>query len=167
MFCPQCSKPSFEQFQGNQYRCIECEFTYFHNVAAAVALIIRYDNKILFTRRALEPASGLLDLPGGFVDPGESLEQALIRELLEELNLDVTNPTYLFSCPNQYLYKDINYDTCDTFFELRLDALPSVEKEDSEVSEVCWVDIKDLGLQQVAFESTKRALSRYIKRVSE
>jgi NADH pyrophosphatase NudC (nudix superfamily) len=137
MFCPKCNKPTFERLIGNQLRCQSCNFTYIHNVAAAVALIIRCDNQILFTKRALEPALGLLDLPGGFVDPGESLEQALKRELHEELNLDISKPKYLFSYPNQYLYKDVNYDTCDSFFEVKFDAPPKLRREETEILDLC------------------------------
>ena len=162
MFCPKCSKPSFKPFKGNELRCQHCQFTYFHNVAAAVALIIRFENKILLTRRAVEPAQGLLDLPGGFVDPSESLEQALNRELREELSINIDKPSYLFSFPNQYLYKDINYDTCDTFFEIKLDQLPKLHKEHSEISQICWIEIDELDMQKMAFDSARQALRRYI-----
>lgn len=162
MFCPKCNKERFERLRGNEFRCQNCLFTYFHNVAAAVALIIRCENQILFTRRALDPAKGLLDLPGGFVDAGETLEQALERELYEELKLDISSPEYLFSFPNQYLYKDVNYDTCDTFFGLKYNQLPELTEEQKEISEVCWVDLEEFELGQIAFESTRKALTRYL-----
>ncbi len=161
MYCPSCNNPQFERLVGNKFCCKNCDFTYFHNVATAVAAIIRFENQILFTRRACEPAYGLLDLPGGFVDSGESLEQALSREVKEELSLEISDPQYLFSFPNQYQYKNVIYDTCDSFFEVKLETRPKLIREKSEILEVCWVALDKIDFKQIAFESAKRALSKY------
>ena len=48
-----------------------------------------WQDEVLVAVRARNPGKGLLDLPGGFVDPGESLEVALYRELQEELGFDM------------------------------------------------------------------------------
>ena len=54
-------------------------------------------------RRAKEPAKGTLDLPGGFVDMYETVEDGMRREIKEETGLDVTEIQYLFSSPNVYV----------------------------------------------------------------
>src|SRR5690606_8958188 len=98
--------------------CPACGFHYYHNVAAAVAAVIVHDGCVLVTRRAREPAAGLLDLPGGFVDPGEAAEHALHRELAEELGWNARDcvPRYLGTRPNTYLYAGVRYATCDLFY---------------------------------------------------
>src|SRR5215470_12978688 len=55
---------------------------------AVSAAIIR-DGKVLLVRRARAPANGLFSLPGGVVEAGETLHEALIREIREETNLTI------------------------------------------------------------------------------
>ena len=55
----------------------------------AVSAAIFRDGKVLLTRRARSPAKGLYSLPGGRVEFGESLHQALAREIDEETGLDI------------------------------------------------------------------------------
>ncbi len=55
----------------------------------ATAIVTRADGAMLLTRRAIEPAFGMLDLPGGFIEAGEDPEQAVKRELLEETGLEI------------------------------------------------------------------------------
>ena len=69
-YCPRCGAPDLQHPHGRALHCPQCELTYYHNVAAAVACIVLDDHgQILSVRRAREPAKGTLDLPGGFVDP--------------------------------------------------------------------------------------------------
>lgn len=56
----------------------------------AVSAVISDVDKVLLIQRGHEPAQGLWSLPGGSCEKGETLEQALIREVKEETNLDVT-----------------------------------------------------------------------------
>ena len=55
----------------------------------ATAIVTRADGAILLTRRAIEPAFGMLDLPGGFIEAAEDPEQAVKRELREETGLEI------------------------------------------------------------------------------
>lgn len=58
-------------------------------VLAVSAVIVDEDGRVLLIRRGHEPARGLWSIPGGSVEPGESLESALEREILEETGLHV------------------------------------------------------------------------------
>ena len=77
--CPACGSSDIVFDDDKKLICWQCAFTYYHNVAAAVAAILEYDNKIVLIKRAKEPGKGKLDLPGGFVDPKESAEQKRTR----------------------------------------------------------------------------------------
>lgn len=152
-----------EFLRGHELRCPACGFTYFHNVAAAVGVFLsRPDGRVLFTRRVREPSRGLLGLPGGFVDPGESLEAALARECREEIGLEIKVADFLCSFPNVYEYKGILYNTCDAYFTAEWpepDGAPTLQAD--EVAEVEWLLPTEARPELIAFDSLKRALRRY------
>tara|TARA_R110002020_G_scaffold8652_17_gene34438 strand:- start:5038 stop:5448 length:411 start_codon:yes stop_codon:yes gene_type:complete len=58
--------------------------------AASVALV--RDGKVLLIKRAYDPYKGLWTLPGGRLEPGESIEQCAIREIVEEIGVTIRNP---------------------------------------------------------------------------
>lgn len=164
LHCVKCAQPSLMKQGEKTYRCTLCGFVYFHNVAAGVSAIIVCNGKILLVERAQQPAKGKLDFPGGFVDYDESNEQALTRELLEELQLSIDNMQYLFSYPNRYLYKDVLYSTLDSFFEVRLDTQPALVLQQEEVSRYIWLDVTSVLVMDLAFVSGQKALQAYLRR---
>jgi 8-oxo-dGTP pyrophosphatase MutT (NUDIX family) len=87
-YCPACASKKIRFDHGKVFRCPDCGFTYYHNTAAATACIVRAKAGLLFLVRARDPGKGLLDLPGGFVDPGEGAIDGLRREFIEELGFD-------------------------------------------------------------------------------
>lgn len=163
LYCPVCGKESLTCVNNRKWYCTDCDFTLFHNIAAAVAVIIRVDNEIFLTQRAIAPQSGYLDLPGGFSDPDESVEQTCVRELKEELGLSfpIRDLRYLGSMPNRYPYKGIVYATMDLFFELNLKQKFVPEFHCTEINNGMWVHVQELDLAQIAFESQKDFLKNY------
>jgi ADP-ribose pyrophosphatase YjhB (NUDIX family) len=99
------------------------------------------------------------DLPGGFVDPDESLEQAVQRELHEELGWQPPPESvrYLGSFPNTYRYDNITYKTCDTVFVVTLSDKPALQAAD-DVAALYWVKRSELELERFAFPSTRNAI---------
>ena len=65
------------------------------NPALAVDACVRRGDEILLVQRKFPPSAGSWVLPGGFVDQGERPQDAVLRELKEEANLDGTNPVLL------------------------------------------------------------------------
>ena len=162
-FCPQCGNESLNWDGEKKWNCGSCDYVLFHNVAGAVAVVIRCGNEILFTRRNQEPKKGKLDLAGGFVDPKESAEETCVRELLEEMKLDVdiSKLKYLASLPNVYEYKNIVYNTLDLFYEYEVDKKFEADLEISEISETVWLLIDDIKPDDIAFDSQRIFLEKY------
>jgi len=133
----------------------------FLNTAAAVAVIIECRGKILFGVRKHEPSRGMLDLPGGFVDPGETAEEAARREVKEELGIDISGKRYFCSFPNTYPYRDIVYNTLDLIFLVQFGEPPNVKAAD-DLEEVLWVDRDAVEFERIAFDSLRRALRSYL-----
>ena len=103
-FCLRCGAGLRARREAGRTRrvCRRCGWTYYGNPApAAVAALVRGD-RVLLARRAGPPWAGTWDLPGGFVEQGESAEQALCRELREELGIRVGRARYLGSYPDEY-----------------------------------------------------------------
>ena len=161
-FCPKCGEKTLQWDGEKKWNCTNCDYVLFHNVAGAVAVLIKYKDEILFTRRNQEPKKGKLDLAGGFVDPKESAEETCVRELFEEMQIKV-NPSklkYLASLPNTYEYKNILYNTLDLFYEYEVENKFEVELEISEISETVWLKKEDVNLEDVAFDSQRVFLKK-------
>jgi NAD+ diphosphatase len=166
LHCVKCAQRSLIKRGEKAYQCSSCDFVYFHNVAAAVCAIIVCNKQMLLVERAQHPGKGKLDFPGGFVDYDESNEQALVRELLEELQLPVDNMQYIFSYPNRYRYKDVLYSTLDSFFEISLDTKPALVLQQEEISRYLWLDLPNVHVKQLAFASGQKALTEYLRKNS-
>lgn len=91
-FCPKCGSGHFIENNKQSKRCETCGFVlYFNPKGAVVGIITNEKGDILVCRRAKEPAKGMLDLPGGFMDSFETAEEAIAREIKEETGLTITN----------------------------------------------------------------------------
>jgi ADP-ribose pyrophosphatase YjhB (NUDIX family) len=134
---------------------------WYHNVAAAVAGFVEYDNQLLLTRRRYPPAEGELDLPGGFADPYETAEEALRREVAEELNLHLGPLLYLGSAHNRYPFKTITYHTLDSFFVGQALGIESITAAD-DISAYEWWPIQELGPHLFPFPSMAAGLALYL-----
>ena len=164
-FCPKCGEKTLQWDGEKKWNCANCDYVLFHNVAGAVAVLIKCKDEILFTRRNQEPKRGKLDLAGGFADPKESAEETCVRELFEEMQIKVNpeNLQYLASLPNTYEYKNILYNTLDLFYEYEVENKFEIKLEISEISETVWLKKSAINLEDVAFDSQRVFLKKYFK----
>ena len=171
-YCPSCGSKGIG-FSGNRFHCRDCGFVYYHNTAAATGCVIHSQEGVLLLVRGKEPALGQLDLPGGFVNPGEGALEGLLRELEEETGWTPPLPpgrplaeifTLFASFPNVYPYRGIVYNTCDLFFTLSAPELREgdLRLEAAEIAGVRFVPPKNIDLEELAFDSTKRALRAWL-----
>ena len=156
-YCPSCGSTAISFDGVKEFTCEKCFFSYFHNVAAAAGTILECDGKIVLIRRKTEPGKGMLDLPGGFIDPGETAEQGAIREIQEELKIDVGPLQYLGSYPNTYDFRNVSYRSCDLLFYCRIEGFPT-EFDETEAEEIVFMDPFDINDEEIAFESIRMGL---------
>jgi 8-oxo-dGTP diphosphatase len=89
-FCPRCANPATVTYPRS-ITCATCGYGAFYNPKpVACAITANPDGDIILLRRGFEPNRGRWSMPGGFVDLGESVEQAAVREAKEETNLHIT-----------------------------------------------------------------------------
>ena len=164
-FCPNCGGKNIQNVNMRKWKCDDCGFTLYNNVAAAVGLVIQNKNgKVLFEKRAKEPRKGFLALPGGFVDPNETAEEACFRECKEEIGVEPLSVKYIATFPNTYEYKNVLYKTCDIFFEAVLPENAELHAQEGEVLGFEEVSIKeDLKDVPLAFESARKTLTLWLK----
>jgi mutator protein MutT len=166
-FCPNCGGKNIQNVNMRKWKCDDCGFTLYNNVAAAVGLVIQNKNgKVLFEKRAKEPRKGFLALPGGFVDPNETAEEACFRECKEEIGVEPLSVKYIATFPNTYEYKNVLYKTCDIFFEAVLPENAELHAQEGEVlgfEEVSIKNEEDLKDVPLAFESARKTLTLWLK----
>lgn len=164
LYCPNCGSYEFFKATDNSHICRACDYTLFQNTATAAGALIRWRKELLVIERGEDPGKGLLDLPGGFIDFHETLEDGLIRELKEELGFVPEILHYIGGYPNQYPYKSVIYQTLDVFFEVQCADKPQLLINQQEVSLVQWLSLDQLDLQGFAFPSVRAMLSFYISK---
>lgn len=157
-YCPMCGSKHFIVNNFKSKRCEDCGFVYYINpCAATAAFIINSNGELLVVRRGKEPAKGTLDLPGGFVDNGETAEDGIIREVKEETGLDVTECKYLFSLPNIYPYSGFDVHTLDMLFECKVDESTEARADD-DASELMWLPMEKVRPEEFGLKSIRRAV---------
>ncbi|MFD1940299.1 NAD(+) diphosphatase [Nonomuraea mangrovi] len=98
-FCPRCGSRTRVEAGGHIRVCPEDRSQHFPRVDPAVIMLVRDELDRCLLARGPQWPEGRLSILAGFVEPGESLEHAVIREVAEEVGVTVVNPRYLGSQP--------------------------------------------------------------------
>jgi len=90
-FCLHCGTLLEARHHEDRERptCPSCGFIHYLDPKVAVAVVLGNDEGVLLGRRCIDPGKGLWSFPAGYVNRGEILEEAAVREVLEELGLAV------------------------------------------------------------------------------
>lgn len=96
-YCPICTTALVEKHLYNALRstCPTCGFIHFLEPKLVTVVVIQHTGKVLLGRRNMNPAKGMWSFFGGYVDRGEKVEEAAIREVKEETNLDVQLDSFI------------------------------------------------------------------------
>jgi len=162
-FCPHCGAAA-EKTGKHPFVCSTCQFTHFFGPVSAVGGIATDPaGQVLLLVRAKDPGKGMYGLTGGFVDPGETVEEALQREVLEEVQLEVTSYRYLVSFPNEYNYQGFTLPVTDMFFVVEVASFDTMLAADGEIEGWHFCHPRKKELKRMAFESNRRALEVFLK----
>jgi len=158
-FCPCCGGPLAprEVKAGERERpaCAACGFILYLDPKVAVGTIIRTaDERLVLVRRAIEPGYGLWVFPGGYVDRGEHIVEAAVREAREESGLDVR----VDGLVNIYSYAG----TTPIIIVYRATMIGGELCTDDECLEARLFTAAEIPWDQLAFRSTKDALLDYL-----
>ncbi|HTS84167.1 MAG TPA: NAD(+) diphosphatase [Usitatibacter sp.] len=95
-FCGACGKPMTPVAGERAMRC-ECGHVAYPRIAPAMMVLVKNGDAILLARNAAVPAGGRMSALAGFLEPGESVEEAIHREVFEEVGLQVKDLKYFAS----------------------------------------------------------------------
>ncbi|OGK16689.1 hypothetical protein A2774_00105 [Candidatus Roizmanbacteria bacterium RIFCSPHIGHO2_01_FULL_39_12c] len=160
IFCPRCSKKIAKKSES-LYVCNHCGFHLYENPRPTNGLIAENEKgEILLVKRKDDPKKGYWDLPGGFVDMGETLEESFQREIKEELGVKVKNLKYLTSTADRYLYKGINLHTICFIFTGKLKGKELKIRDD--ISGFQFFPKDKIPFKRIAFTGVKKGIKYYL-----
>jgi ADP-ribose pyrophosphatase YjhB (NUDIX family) len=157
-YCRRCGRELNRQDDG--FVCANGH-TIYANPAPTVGVFFLNDfGQVMLAVRGIEPNKGTLDTPGGFVETGESSEQAMQREITEELGLqqkDYSPLEYLTSAVSTYEYGGETFDVLSSFYVSKLSATATPQPAD-DVSDITWIHPDDINLQAIGNTDVKTAV---------
>lgn len=159
-YCPNC-KNKVKQREKRLLDCLKCGFHFYLSPASTNAVIIENEKgEILLTRRKFPPKKGYFDLPGGFIDFGETVEESARREIKEELGLIINNLTYLRSYYSFYPYRGIRYQTLCHVYKARISSNQRIRPFD-DVTDIKFFAQDKIPFSKLSFGDVKKALKNY------
>jgi len=156
-FCPLCGAALIRQAvppdQREQAVCPHCRFVFYLNPKLVAGTIPEHDGRVLLTRRSINPGRGLWTYPGGFVDFGESVTDAAVRETLEEtgLNVELDGLLNVYSQPGAPVI---------VVYRARVTGGTLTPCEENDLLE--WMRPKEIPWESLAFPSTREALREWL-----
>lgn len=135
-YCGRCGTPTVSRSDERSRQCPACRLTVYPRIAPAVMALIRRGDRILLARSPRFP-EGMYSALAGFVEPGETLEQCLAREVFEEVGINVSNTRYFASQPWPFPHSLMIAFVADyESGEIAMDGVEIIAAE--------WFDISDL-----------------------
>ena len=159
-FCPRCggtlAPRMLKENEPPRLVCAVCGFIFYLNPKVAACTIAMFDGGVVLLKRAIEPSKGKWVFPGGFVDRGESVQAAAVRETLEEVGLKVS----LLGILDAYSYPGSEI----VVIVFSADVLSGTPEARDEALEVKAFQPEQLPWEELAFDSTRAALRDYLRR---
>lgn len=135
--------------------CRNCSFIFYLDPKVVVGTVFTIDNRVALLRRGIEPAIDRWVFPGGYVDRGESVQDAAVRETREESHLDVKVRSLL----GVYSYPG----TDNVIVVYTAEVIGGHLKAGDECVEAQTFDVSEIPWDELAFPSTKEALQDYVR----
>lgn len=162
-FCPLCSDELTPLASGPDHGRMGCRrghFVHYENPAVTAFALVERDGRYLVLERGQEPYRGHWELPGGFVEAGESPAESVRREIFEETGLLVEEPSIIGAYTSRY--GDNGKWTVDVAFHCQ--ASPGDLSLSAESSDAAWVSIEHMP--PLAFAGERSAFEEFKQRAS-
>lgn len=158
-FCPVCGgrleNRLIKAGEPRRAVCTVCGFVFYIDPKLAVIALVPYQGGLVMVRRSIEPGYGLWVVPGGFVDVGEKVEDAVVRETLEEAGLTVRVVRLL----NAHSYRHSRTVVLSYITEYISGELAAGDEE----LEARVFTREEIPWESIAFSSTRDAVRQYLE----
>jgi NAD+ diphosphatase len=135
-FCGRCGAPTEAKRDERVRSCPACKLSAYPRVAPAVMALVHRGKQLLLARSPHFPA-GMYSALAGFVEPGESLEQCLAREVAEEVGVRISNSRYFASQPWPFPHSLMIAFVCEW-------ASGEIRAQAGEIEEANWFEVLQL-----------------------
>lgn len=156
-YCGRCGTPTAVRPAERARQCPSCGQTHYPRIAPAVMALVRKGDELLLARSPHFPP-GMHSALAGFVEPGESLEQCLHREVREEVGLEVTNLRYFSSQPWPFPHSLMIAFDCDY-------AGGEITPETGEIEAAAWFRIDGLPVLPNRISIARRLIDAAIAQI--
>lgn len=156
-FCSKCgSKNIVKEIPTDDHRvrevCKDCNEIFYTNPRIVVGTIPVFNNKVLLAKRGIEPQKGKWNLPAGFLEMDETLENGARRETIEETKANISTIEFhsQYQAKSNHLYLFFLANLTNNYFE-----------ETQESTEIKFFEYNEIPWDEIAFESNKFAIKSF------
>ena len=156
-YCGRCGTPTEAKRDERARVCPACRLSAYPRVAPAVMALIRRENQILLARSPHFPP-GMYSALAGFVEPGESLEQCLAREVAEEVGVQIGNTRYFASQSWPFPHSMMIAFVCDW-------VSGEIKPQDGEIEAANWFEVLQLPKLPSKISIARRLIDAVIEEI--
>lgn len=152
-FCGQCGKPTIEMEDERAKACSKCELTFYPRLSPSIIVSVIRNEQILLARSARFP-QGMYSVLAGFVEPGETLEECIIREIDEEVGIIVKNINYFGSQNWPFPHSLMIAFTTDY-------AGGEIQIDNNEIVDARWFTVEDLPRLPGSYSIARKMIDHF------
>ncbi|MCP1622509.1 NUDIX hydrolase [Pseudomonas nitroreducens] len=159
-FCPACGSGGLSRQcpPGDTHErltCAGCGYIHYENPKVIAGCIIERDGKYLLCQRGIPPRPGTWTLPAGFMENGETTEQAALREVWEETGVraDIVSPYSIFSVPT----------ISEVYIIFRASVIEETGEHGPETLQVKFFAPEEIPWECIYYPAIRQILERYIE----
>lgn len=167
-FCPVCGNRYPESsVHGFAHQCEKCSFVLYENLNTTASAVIYQNDKLLLVKRAKDPSFGKWDFAGGFVEPNEHPEEAVKREILEEIGVEAEiQELFGMYGPTEYFFQGKRRYNGDLYYLATVKSLDL--KADDDVADFKWFSLDELpSNDEIAFPAQLQLIADIKKRFAK